>query len=292
MGTADLSQWEHVFDAPTEAGENDGHQYYNAHVADTSFYSVEQGGLVLRAMRSSATSGFAYAAPWLQGKRTFGIGTYTIVATIPKGIGLWPAMWMVPQSQHDGVIPCRYSDSRGHCSWPTIGEIDIFETVNGVDSKNAYVWQTLHMGKLGSGTDESISQLPKPGSNQWPVATAMGGGLDNAWWSKPHTFSFVRHNGYLQWSIDGQITQTITQSQVQGFLDSVHNRPSSYGSISMAPFDDSNAFNIILNIAVGGMWPCSKVSCGSGGRSDPIPDCPVNDAPADMIIHSLTFQPH
>jgi hypothetical protein len=44
-------------------------------------------------------------------------GTLTIQATLPKGLALWPAIWMVPQSEHDGAIACRYLDSAGHCSW-------------------------------------------------------------------------------------------------------------------------------------------------------------------------------
>jgi hypothetical protein len=55
-------------------------------------------------------SGTVSCVQWL-------IGTLTIQATLPKGLALWPAIWMVPQSEHDGAIACRYLDSAGHCSW-------------------------------------------------------------------------------------------------------------------------------------------------------------------------------
>jgi len=292
--TADLSKWADYFDTPPEQGLNLGHQFYNAKPSLTSFYDAGKGGLVLRAMRSTATAGFAYAAPWLQSKKTltFGSGTLTIQATLPKGLALWPAIWMVPQSEHDGATACRYLDSAGHCSWPTIGEMDIFETINDAEA-DPYIWQTLHMGKIGTGANTAISQLPQSPSNRWPQASAgSNGGLPAAWWNTRHTLEFTRHEGFLQWSVDGQITQTITQDQVLTFLNNGKNRPSSYGSSAIAPFDGSNQFNLIFNIAVGGTWPCANVNCGTSDRSQPITKCPVNDAPMDMIIHSLSFQPY
>lgn len=291
--TADLSRWTDYFDVPAEQGLNQGHQFYNANPSETSFYDKAKGGLVLRAMRSTASAGFAYAAPWLQSKKnlTFGLGTLTVSATFPKGIGLWPAIWMLPQSEHEGALPCRYLDSQGHCSWPTMGEMDIFETVNDAET-GSYIWQTLHMGNVGSGPNTAISQLPQSPANRWPQAkSGSNGGLPAAWWATPHTLQYTRHDGFLQWSIDGEITQTVTQDQVLTFLNNAHNRPSSYGSAAIAPFDDSNPFNLIFNVAVGGLWPCETVNCGTD-RSAAIPNCPVNNAPMDMIIHALSFQPY
>ena len=36
-------------------------------------------------------------------QKTFGLGTLTIVATVPKAVGIWPAIWMVPQVLPRGV---------------------------------------------------------------------------------------------------------------------------------------------------------------------------------------------
>ena len=66
----------------------------------------------------------------------------------------------------------------------------------------------------------------------------------------------------------------------------------SYGDRDIAPFDETNPFNIILNIAVGGDWPCNVgASCGDS-RADPVAGSSLNDVPKDMLIHSVTFDPY
>lgn len=56
-----------------------------------------------------------------------------------------------------------------------------------------FIWQTLHMGKLGTGGNTAISQLPQSPSNRWPQASAgSNGGLPAAWWNTRHTLEFTR----------------------------------------------------------------------------------------------------
>jgi beta-glucanase (GH16 family) len=50
-----------------------------------------------------------------QGRQTLKYGKVEVVAKLPKGDWLWPAIWMMPQDSIYGV-------------WPQSGEIDIMES--------------------------------------------------------------------------------------------------------------------------------------------------------------------
>lgn len=71
------------------------------------------------------------------GKVAIKYGRVEVVAKIPKGDWLWPAIWMMPTNSTYGV-------------WPKSGEIDIMEargnTANYSGGRNVY-YSTLHWGK-------------------------------------------------------------------------------------------------------------------------------------------------
>ncbi len=103
-----------------------------------------------------------------------------IRAILPKGKGIWPAFWMLPQYNVFG-------------GWPRSGEIDIMEMVGHEPNK---VHGTLHYG-------------PGPGSIfQGMSYTLPQGDFSNAF----HVFSLEWKEDLLKWYVDGNLFQTINKS--------------------------------------------------------------------------------
>lgn len=219
----DLSRWTDYFLTPSTPGQNNGRQWYNANPAKTSY--LQNGQLILPILPISSHAGYAYSTAWLQSIHTFGAGTLNVRATVPKGLGVWPAIWFLPQDQLNGASPCRYkADDTGECKWPVVGEMDVMETVNGHTTDPAD-YQDLHLGNAHTGLDMSRSEI----AGKWTPS-------DPTWWDSPHDFGFHRNDSVLEWIVDGQITHTVTADMVYGFTTDayVHNRPASYGSTKMA----------------------------------------------------------
>ena len=89
---------------------------------------VKDGTLILKALDSgdgTYTSGKVNS----QNKADFQYGKVVVSAKTPKGKGLWPAIWMMPQ------------DEDHYGQWPKCGEIDIMEVL-GDDVTKTY--QTIH----------------------------------------------------------------------------------------------------------------------------------------------------
>jgi beta-glucanase (GH16 family) len=78
---------------------------------------VENGALVIEARRESAGGGrYTSASLVTRGRQTFTYGRVEVRAKLPRGRGLWPAIWMLGAD----------IDTVG---WPRCGEIDIMEHV-------------------------------------------------------------------------------------------------------------------------------------------------------------------
>ncbi len=104
-----------------------------------------QGHLVIQATRGKKN---AYTSGWVWTKNnlTLGYGTVTARVKVPKGQGLWPAVWMMGAD----------SDTLG---WPSSGEIDIVE----LPGTTTTVYSTLHGPIEGSTSTQQaqiVSQMP------------------------------------------------------------------------------------------------------------------------------------
>lgn len=100
---------------------------------------VENGYLIIQA-RQENFGGKNYSSSRIktQGKQSFKFGRVDIRATLPKGQGIWPALWML-------------GDNIGQVGWPKCGEIDIMEMVGGEGTaKNNTVHGTVHWDNNGS----------------------------------------------------------------------------------------------------------------------------------------------
>ena len=104
-----------------EKWANDEKQHY-VNKPENLFFSED--GLVLRATHPKNNI-YESIRINTKGKFSFTYGEIEIVAKVPKGIGTWPALWMMSEDN-------RY----GH--WPKSGEIDIMEHV-GRDKDNLFL---------------------------------------------------------------------------------------------------------------------------------------------------------
>ncbi|NDD30944.1 MAG: glycoside hydrolase family 16 protein, partial [Proteobacteria bacterium] len=158
----------------------------------------------------------AQDSPYVSGKvfdaqRGVSTGAVEFTATIPKGKGLWPAMWLLPKGQNaaDG------SDLQ----WPQTGEIDVSE-IKGSDTTRSLA--TLHWGDAPG----------SPSKSQGPFATtdATTDFADG----NPHRFA-------AQWDSNG-ITSYVDGKKV-GYTP--------FDDQQRATFASGQQFSPIINLAVG-----------------------------------------
>ncbi|OIW28314.1 secreted glucosidase [Coniochaeta ligniaria NRRL 30616] len=152
------------------------------------------------------------------GKRTMGesqIRFGTNAVSSKKGI--WPAFWLLGDVLRHGG------------SWPSCGELDVLETVNGQLTGYGTAHCDVYPGGIcneGNGIGSSIS-IPDQSWHTWRIVWDR---TPSSWQSESIT-----------WYMDGQQFQQITGSRIGN--QNVWN--------SLA----HSAEYFILNVAVGGSWP-------------------------------------
>lgn len=155
-------------------------EYYTGR-PDNLFF--QDGKLIIEA-KKEAFSGRNYTSSKIltQGKKIFKFGRIDIRAKLPKGKGIWPAFWMLPQSNVYG-------------GWPTSGEIDIMEVV-GHEPNRTYA--TIHYG-------------PGPGSLQIGRNTTLASGTLN---DEFHVYSLEWKQDQLKWYLDGVLFSTVNKADL------------------------------------------------------------------------------
>lgn len=98
--------------------------------------TVQDGYLIIKA-KVEKVEGKVYTSSRLttQNKKVFQYGRVDIRALVPKGQGLFPALWML-------------GSSFATVNWPKCGEIDIMETVGG-GGRDSVVYGTAHWDNVG-----------------------------------------------------------------------------------------------------------------------------------------------
>jgi beta-glucanase (GH16 family) len=181
----DLSKWEHEVNA--NGGGNNELQYYTARSANSY---VKDGALVIQALRENFTGAegtreYTSARMRTLKKGDWKYGRFDIRAKLPRGQGLWPAIWMLPTDWVYG-------------GWAASGEIDIMELL-GQDIKTVY--GTLHYG------------------GQWPgnVHTGTSFKLTQGDFSNDfHVFRLDWEANEFRWYVDDQLYQTQKQWHTKG----------------------------------------------------------------------------
>ncbi|MGA5758171.1 glycoside hydrolase family 16 protein [Nonomuraea bangladeshensis] len=134
-------------------------------------------------------------------------------------LGYWPAFW---------ALGAPYRGN--YWNWPAIGEFDIMENVNGINS----VWGVLHCGVNPGGPCNETTGLGA--SRACPGSTCQ---------SAFHTFRFEWDRSVspnqLRWYVDGQQFHGVNQSQ--------------FDATTWANMTGHAGYFLLLNVAMGGAFP-------------------------------------
>jgi beta-glucanase (GH16 family) len=141
--------------------------------------------------------------------------------------GYWPAFW---------ALGAPYRGN--YQNWPAIGEFDVMENVNGINS----VWGVLHCGVNPGGPCNET--LGIGASRACPGSTCQ---------SAFHTYAFEWDASVspqqLRWYVDGQQYHTVTQSQI--------------GEPHWSNMTSHAGYFILLNVAMGGAFPNGVAGSGT-----------------------------
>jgi beta-glucanase (GH16 family) len=150
-----------------------------------------------------------------------------------SGLGYWPAFWMLGAGFRVGGAGT--SGTMGCSNWPSVGEIDVMEAVNGLSQ---------HSGTFHCGTD--------PGG-PCTERTGIASGLQSCSGCQTgyHTYSVIidRTNTSAEsitWYLDGTRYHTVTEHQV---------------STSTWQQAVDHGFFLILDVAIGGQYPDKTCGC-------------------------------
>jgi beta-glucanase (GH16 family) len=147
-----------------------------------------------------------------------------------EALGYWPAFW---------ALGAPYRGN--YWNWPGIGEFDIMENVNGINS----VWGVLHCGVNPGGPCNETNGL---GASR----ACPGSSCQSAF----HTYRFEWDQSVspnqLRWYVDGEQFHSVSQNQLPA---DTWNQMTAHG------------YFIILNVAMGGAFPN-----GVAGRGTPVPE--------------------
>jgi beta-glucanase (GH16 family) len=183
---------------------------------------VKDGSLIIRAIKEEHQN-FKYTSARLKTRakdksELFSklYGKFEFRAKLPTGQGVWPALWMMPQSDKYG-------------GWPRSGEIDVMEARGQAPNK---VLGTLHYGAVAPRNIHTGKDYILP--NKGTIADF-------------HVYAVEWEPGEIRWSVDGkeyQLQRDWWSAKAKGKRDERNAWP--------APFDQP--FYLIMNVAVGGRF--------------------------------------
>ncbi|GME30396.1 Glycoside hydrolase family 16 [Neofusicoccum parvum] len=166
-------------------------------------------------------------------------GRVEVVAQLPEGDWLWPAIWMLPKNS-------TYGD------WPRSGEIDIMESRG-----NNYTYATGGNNIISS----ALHFGPDTESDAWWTSNVKRKALHTTYSKAYHTFGMEWSEKYIFTYVDTRLIQVMYNNFNKPFWDKGHFPLSdSNGTRLVDPWaqTDSNAtpfdedFYLIINVAVGG----------------------------------------
>lgn len=114
-GNPDVTKWQYCVGG-TGFGNNEK-QYYTGVESENAY--ISNGKLIIEAKKEEVENcQYTSAKLTTFNKQAWTYGKFEIRAKMPRGGGLWPAIWMLPDALNEGVE-----------RWPNCGEIDIMENV-------------------------------------------------------------------------------------------------------------------------------------------------------------------
>jgi len=170
IGLPDSTKWSYDTVGNKWGWGNHELQYYTCKEEKNA--TVNNGTLKIVALKDSVSNeigNFGYTSSRLitKYKGDWLYGRFEIKAKLPNGVGLWPAIWMLPSDWEYG-------------GWPESGEIDIMENV-GYDPLNIVI--SVHTGSYNhrAGTQKNFT-TPVPDNRtafhvyalEWDETTVKG----------------------------------------------------------------------------------------------------------------------
>jgi hypothetical protein len=144
---------------------------------------LDSGYLHITALNPSGTT-YTSGRITTQGKKDFTYMKVEIRARLPRGKGLWPALWML-------------GSNFSSVGWPRCGEIDIMELLG--DSPST-VHAAVHW--------DSDGHMSRTGE-----FSLYGSGFSSGF----HNFIFIRTPNKLKWSVDGQSYFNLPRGGIENF---------------------------------------------------------------------------
>lgn len=146
-------------------------------------------------------------------------------------LGYWPAFWALGQSY------------RHHRLWPQVGEFDIMENVNGINS----VWGILHCGVYPGGPCGEPDGL---GRRAECLITSCQAAF--------HVYAFEWDDSVapmqLRWYVDGLLFDHVSQSQLP--------------AVTWHEITGQGGYFLLLDVAMGGGFSFAM----AGGKPTPVPE--------------------
>jgi len=161
-----------------------GNQELQSYTADSTNARIEDDNLIIEAHKTGNAS-YSSARMITKDKQNFRFGRIDIRAQLPKGQGIWPALWMLGKN----------IDQVG---WPACGEIDIMELV-GHEPKVTH--GTAHFGP------------PSP-NNRFIGSSFNAKGPDFS--ETYHVFTLVWNPGSIYWYVDDVLFHEINPDITSG----------------------------------------------------------------------------
>ena len=174
----DMGSWSYNVGRGNGGWGNNESQYYTE---GTNNCVVKDGRLIITAKRENvANAEYSSARIVTQGKKEFQYGRIDMRAKLPKGQGIWPALWML-------------GSNITSAGWPACGEIDIMELVGHIPNT---VYGTAHWGS-------SFPSTYRTGQISLPA-----GEFDDQY----HVFTIIWEQNQIKWYMDDKAFHTITPS--------------------------------------------------------------------------------
>ena len=154
LGAVDPEKWFHQTQLPPGGSWWGGLIQHYTNREDNSY--LENGYLNLVAKKEIFDDQGEikhYTSARLNSKFAFTYGRIEVKAKLPKGVGTWPAIWMLNKNiNEDGAY--WYNQGFGTVNWPICGEIDILEhwgknqnyASSAVHNASSYGYKVLNLG--------------------------------------------------------------------------------------------------------------------------------------------------
>ncbi len=198
-------------------GKPEANQEAQYYTGNSKNLRVQDGKLVLQALNESK-EGYKYTSARIdtKGKKDFLYGKIVVRATLPTGVGTWPAIWMLPsESKYASLRP--ESDVNRYLN---DGEMDIAESI-GTEPHRIY------------GIAHSLVYAQNS-TNKGYFSTVNVPDSDTAF----HDYQLEWTPTKLTFSVDGKAFFTISKQAGADYRSWPYDQP----------------FYLVLNLALGGSW--------------------------------------